>query len=158
MHPPTFWRALYLLWWTNHTIIFNCDTRVTQNGIHFDFMLHVKQPPNQNGSHPRGFVSFVPIWWLWWVITGKLGVDTYTHGHTQWHMDGRTDRRRQRQYPGTKTGLGQKQILMTNYIKSLFSPILITWYALPCRQWIWHLMACIYAVLLVEDYFENKYL
>ena len=78
-----------------------------QNGVNFDFDLKFdlegqgRLPPKTIGTLTEVFCIFGPNL----VILAWMG-DELSRGQTWWRTDGQTDRRRQRQYPEAKTGLG----------------------------------------------------
>ena len=81
--------------------------RQAQNGVNFDFEVkfdlegHGQSPPKTIGILTKVFYTYGPNL----VILAWTG-DELWRGQTWWRTDGRTDRRRQRQYPKANTGLG----------------------------------------------------
>ena len=102
---------MVILAWTGDEL----SCRQAQNGETFDFEVKFdlegqgQSPPKTIGILTKVFYSKFgdPSLNRWWVIawTSKWLPHTRTDG---W-MDGHTDRRRQRQYPKAKTGLGLKE-------------------------------------------------
>ena len=78
-----------------------------QNGVNFDFEVkfdledHSQSPPKTIGILNKVFYTYGPNL----VILAWMG-DELSRRQTWWRTDGLTDRRRQRQYPEAKTGLG----------------------------------------------------
>ena len=99
---------LVILAWTGDEL----SCRQAQNGATFDFELKFdlegqgQSPPKTIGILTKVFytygANFVILAWTGDEFSRGQASDYRTH----WRMDGHTDRRRQRQYPQAKTGLG----------------------------------------------------
>ena len=78
-----------------------------QNGVNFDFEVKFdlegqgQTPPQKIGILTKVFYTYGPN-----LVTVAWTGDELSRGQTWWRTDGRTDRRRQRQYPMANTGLG----------------------------------------------------
>ena len=97
-----------ILAWTGDELSY----RQVQNGATFDFEVKFdlegqgQSPPKTIGIFNKVFYTYGPnlmiLAWTGDELSRGQASDYRTHGRT----DGHTDRRRQRQYPKAKTGLG----------------------------------------------------
>ena len=97
-----------ILAWTGDEL----SCRQAQNGVNFDFEVefdlkgHSQSSPKTIGILTSVFYTYGPnlviLAWTGDELSRGQASDYRTHGRA----DGHTDRRRQRQYPKTKTGLG----------------------------------------------------
>ena len=104
----TFGLNLVILAWTGYEL----SGQQAQNGVTFDFVVKFylegqgQSPPKTIGILTKVFYTFGPnlviLAWTGDELSREQASDYRTHGRT----DGHTDRRRQRQYPKAKTGLG----------------------------------------------------
>ena len=104
----TFGPNLVILAWTGDEL----SCRQAQNGVTFDFEVKFdlegqgQSPPKTIGILTKVFYTYGPnlviLAWTGDELSRGQTSDYRTHGQT----DGHTDRRRQRQYPEAKTGLG----------------------------------------------------
>ena len=99
----TFGPNLVALAWTGEEL----SPGQAQNGVNFDFEVKFdlegqgQSPPKTIGILTKVFYTYGPNL----VIVAWTG-DELSRRQTWWRTDGRTDRRRQRQYPMANTGLG----------------------------------------------------
>ena len=102
----TFGPNLVILAWTGDEL----SCRQAQNGVNFDFEVKFdlegqgQSPPKTIHILTKVFITYGPNL----VILAWMG-DELSHGQAggwRTHTDTHTDRRRQRQYPKAKTGLG----------------------------------------------------
>ena len=97
-------RNLEILSWTGDELTHG----QAQNGVNFDFEVkfdlegHGQSPPKTTGILTKVFYIYGPNL----VILAWTGVELSRGQASDYRMDGHTDRRRQRQYPKAKTGLG----------------------------------------------------
>ena len=100
----TFGQNLVILAWTGDEL----SCRQAQNGVTFDFEVKFdlegqsQSPPKTIGILTKVFYTYGPNL----VILAWTGDELSRGQASDYRTDGRTDRRRQRQYPKAKTGLG----------------------------------------------------